>query len=1679
MKIKTNTIRWLCAVAFVFYAMGYYSVPGSDIRFDFNTMMEKSLQETFPSPEFMEMSVNEFFPEPSSNNTSTFLVRTILFIPHDRWPLPEDPGIEIGNGVYYKICSIGNNPFPDDPGTSYDWHDRIERLDLFYQYIQDYYTLEFTKFDFPTTVPNLEVDEDGDFCFYAVHGKEHSSESYGGCDWRWYWGDNNGNGYRGDPYDAISSGIPIWSNTFNEINYTAGADIWSQEEKTSIIIMSDCSEYLDPYPGNGGPGWAGLPGGGWQWGWGSLGWGGYCNVSAIILDYIPDNSNGWDDNSCSTEMYHPQTGGRTVYLSGTQASVGTFLSRSIGTYIHESAHNLGLPHASESSVVEATSGVMGQGWQHGVCGVLRTYNYPGCPTCIHPWPQQYSGDSGGFGAFRLSECFYLLKQKYFNPEPYPVDNTNPLAAVSWPRMGTMLRMPGGLGDPFLLVNGADSPRSIIEGSPANASGLYALKVCQNWESLFTPFVLKDYQNSRINGRILFNKPIVPSGSQSSSIQVHAIDNQGCMGASGAFSSRWFLHNDSYNYTIKDIVFVSVSGGNPVYPAGSYYNPYHDIQQAIDYAKGHSCWGVILLPGTYTISSSLQLINFPENDPYYPYRVSIIGYGSADQIVITPASPGTINLITIDGSTDNIMIANLTLKNGAWAVYKQYGGNGWNDGLIFSNVIVANDGGTKRGGINLSNNGCYYGKVHNCTFYQCSTALQLNNLMGTYNWLPQGSEGTAFEVKNNIFSDCTTAMKVTNSDRFVHLGNYGLTYNLFYNCTTCIDGMPSGWSLADYPGTLNGSNPQFVNPGTDFHLQDSSPAIWSGDPLYLDNNGARRRSRGAFEYWGSGPSPTPTPRVITVSPSGNYQTIQQAIDAAFNGDEIVVSQGTYVENIHLNGKNVTLRSTDPFNLSIVGSTIINGNAADSVVTFSGMETSNCILAGFTITNGGNAHSLGGGIRGHGTLATIRNNIIRNNEAYLGGGILWCDGIIQNNIIKGNSTSGQVGACGGGLYDCDGVIQNNTIYGNSALYLGGGLYRCNGYIRNCIVWQNTQSSGAQIQECITPSYCCIQNWTGGGTGNITSDPCLVAPQNGDFHLQCYSLCIDAGGSVSGVTQDYEGDTRPYNAVTWMTRGDGSDYDIGADEFIGQAAVLVPRDYATIQAAIDAASNGWIIVVSSGTYYENLNMRGKNITLRSTDPQSVYVVNTTVIDGDENGSVVTFTGAETSACVLSGFKITKGLSDRGGGIKGNGSSAIIQYNKIVSNKASGVFPAGIGGGLHHCDGIIRYNTISQNWADNDGGGLAFCDNMVDGNTIDQNWSDNTGGGFYQCDGTIRNNTISGNWSDFGGGLIDCDGAIEKNVIQDNKAYVDPPNGGGGGGLFWCDGVIQNNIIWKNQADVHGGGLSYCNAAIRNNVIFDNQADSLGGGLSVCQGTIKNCIIWQNSASSYPELYSCVTPSYCCIQDWTSGGAGNMATDPLMQDPGNGDFHLTKDSPCIDAGGLISGLTSDFEGDIRPFSGIPNARGDYSEFDIGADEFDWLINDEPTHEQSAYPPYEALRIYCGDTVIGSFSRDATPSGLNSCEPNVPDTWYYIEGLPARQGINVFFEDFGDVSDLGFVAIFEDNGGTLHQVACDHTRSSWGRFAAYYVTDAENMRVYINLGSQHIAPNQELKVMCFDKMER
>ena len=190
-----------------------------------------------------------------------------------------------------------------------------------------------------------------------------------------------------------------------------------------------------------------------------------------------------------------------------------------------------------------------------------------------------------------------------------------------------------------------------------------------------------------------------------------------------------------------------------------------------------------------------------------------------------------------------------------------------------------------------------------------------------------------------------------------------------------------------------------------------------------------------------------------------------------------------------------------------------------------------------------------------------------------------------------------------------------------------------------------------------------------------------------------------------------------------------------------------YQTIQSAINAAIPILDdIFVHCGTYNEN-------ITVRSGVDVIGEGSHCTIIDGGQNGSVVTMIGIGTPT-VLQGFTITNGKSGLGGGIYIEAGSPTITRNVIIGNRAEDVGGlTGCGGGIYITPPIleaqaavapvISANIIRDNVADRFGGGIEiFGDDgtVVVNNLIENNTAAEAGGGIdvFVSFPSIVNNTI-----------------------------------------------------------------------------------------------------------------------------------------------------------------------------------------------------------------------------------------------------------------------------------------------------------------------------------------------------
>jgi hypothetical protein len=380
-------------------------------------------------------------------------------------------------------------------------------------------------------------------------------------------------------------------------------------------------------------------------------------------------------------------------------------------------------------------------------------------------------------------------------------------------------------------------------------------------------------------------------------------------------------------------------------------------------------------------------------------------------------------------------------------------------------------------------------------------------------------------------------------------------------------------------------------------------------------------------------------------------------------------------------------------------------------------------------------------------------------------------------------------------------------------------------------------------------------------------------------------------------------------------------------------VPAQFPTIQAAINAASDGDTVVVAPGTYAGHIDFGGKAITVESAQGPG-----STAIDGGNQDRVVSFEHGESRAAVLQGFTIQHGLMTSGtafdaysgGGILVAGASPTIRGNVITNNQA-GADGAGIE--VNSACPLITGNTITNNmeapgWSGGGGGGIALgggntCSAEVTGNTITHNHS--FWGGAMMLNGagtpTISDNLMSGNGSDSDGGAIwsvnQSDALLVQNLITGNSSPTL------GGGMFFLPPsgdrgpFLVSNTIADNQAS--SGSAVYIQGFASQSRLFNNVLQ--GGGTTTvdCDTSDGGPTLDHNDVFGASTALTGTCASML-------GTNGNISADPKFV--GGGNYRLQAGSPAVNAGNnsAPSLPAADFDGLPRIVGGV---------VDMGAFEF------------------------------------------------------------------------------------------------------------------------------------------------
>ncbi len=373
--------------------------------------------------------------------------------------------------------------------------------------------------------------------------------------------------------------------------------------------------------------------------------------------------------------------------------------------------------------------------------------------------------------------------------------------------------------------------------------------------------------------------------------------------------------------------------------------------------------------------------------------------------------------------------------------------------------------------------------------------------------------------------------------------------------------------------------------------------------------------------------------------------------------------------------------------------------------------------------------------------------------------------------------------------------------------------------------------------------------------------------------------------------------------VTRGDNANVSLmGITVHVSTSlcanVVHVSQGAGAIQAAIDAASDGDLLIVAPGNYNENVIMY-KAVTLQGSG------IGSTVIFANPNPAaklkawhdkVVTILGGDLPlAMEAPGIMV---LGDAGHTFDAGSPTRIDGFR---------IFGALAGGGIYvYTD--VSYMTISNNRISgnqgNNGAGITLgfpevpannTNNSIVYNHISRNGGIQGGGGISLYNGSdnylISHNLIGANFSRFNGGGISHVGLSNNGIIEDNAIIFNEVAFGGaafgeGAGIFVGGEIvpaqpvegagnvtIRSNLIQGNLAGVgNGGGIralyfngedtngtlsaSWHELNIYNNMIVNNVAGLAGGGIAlqdaarvnIFNNTIANNDSTATAANAFP---------------------------------------------------------------------------------------------------------------------------------------------------------------------------------------------------------------------------------------
>ena len=606
--------------------------------------------------------------------------------------------------------------------------------------------------------------------------------------------------------------------------------------------------------------------------------------------------------------------------------------------------------------------------------------------------------------------------------------------------------------------------------------------------------------------------------------------------------------------------------------------------------------------------------------------------------------------------------------------------------------------------------------------------------------------------------------------------------------------------------------------------------------------------------------------INAEGTGDYSTIQAAVNAAATNDVIQLAPGTYTGtgNRRINiSRNLTVRGETSWADVIID---CQGSEADPQFAFSMVDETGGILQNLTIRN---AWWSNGAVAEAGWGHYIFDSChFADNHAGGEGGVLFCyDGTeadFRNCVFTGN-TAASHGACVTAESNAQVTMDGCSIVRNGS---PGGALRATSdatyNLSNCLVAWGFE--GPAVSTYYAPDFdisCSLiygnrgGDWGGGaGSSNINNnldvDPLLVDPMapEPNLYLSQYSPC-DEGVNPCGRVGAF-----PRVLIPLATYGVSPD---STGMFIN------------IQEAIDGVPAGHVIALDAATYAgdgnRDLVFNGKNLTLGGRDGEAslprLYA------GGSPTGPFhrhFDFTGTPSSP-TLQNLSLREGFMDEPGGSVRLGGGSAPRFDNVtfmdngtatdggavfLDGSGQTEFPEfhavhfydnlaeGSGGGMAAVSSTLymAWFAFEGNQALGDGGGLYAWNctpHTLDGALYGEfrsNSAANRGGGVFGTQEGDRflsfNWLFTGNRARQGGGLY-CAGE-EAEVVSCTFLRNEAGEGAAdhAGGAFYADAdLVQiRNLTCRENVTYGPGGAGFIRAADVYGSLGTYQANDAGSG-------------------------------------------------------------------------------------------------------------------------------------------------------------------------------------------------------------------------------------------------------------